>query len=994
MLLEREVARALAESSTPEQAAPRILEAICKTAKWEVGLIWSFDRSAGMLRLLDSWHNGSPTAAGFAELNAQVSLTPGEGLPGRVWSSGQPEWVGDMRTEQDPSRSEAAVAAGLQSVLGLPIPREGGLVGVMELFARRRVRQRADLVRAIEEVCSQVGRFMGRKEIEDVVLDSEAMKTAIVESALDAIIAMDDRGNVTEFNPAAEEIFGYRRADAVGRPLAELIIPPLLRKRHRAGLDRFLATGEGPLLGRRLELLAMRAGGSELPVELTITVIRRADRPPQFIGFIRDLTDRKRAEHELRRTQELNTLILNNTQDLISLVDPTGHIVYASPSHQRVMGFSAGELEGRSVFDLVHPDDAALVAAGIAESVSSGHGGHVSEIRFRHKDGHWVTLEGLGRIIAREGEAPILLGTARDVTERKLAEEGLRRLAAIVESSDDAIFSKTLDGIVLTWNPGAERLYGYSAEEMIGRSVAVLVPADRPLEVPEMLERLRNGEQIQHFETVRLRKDGSLVDVSLSVSPIVDRSGRVIASCAIARDITDRRRAEEQTAFLAYHDRLTGLANRVRFEELLAMALTRGRRHGLGIGVLYVDLDDFKLVNDRLGHAAGDDLLRQVAERLVLSSRDTDTVARLGGDEFMVMVADLVRRAGREPSVDPDTAVLVVETVAARIHEALKAPFVTGGSQVFVTASIGVSLFPLDADDARTLLKNADAAMYESKAGGKGRSMLYAALAGEQKSQLSVINRLRRAVAEEQWVLRYQPIVDLGSRAITGVEAVLSWDDPDRGSVPAQEFLPLVEDIGLIEPVGDWLFAQMFRHARAWADHGISLDVMFHLSPRQLWQRDLADRLLGQLDASGVDPRSVVVEVTEAAAMTDPERTRHVLVSLARGGVRIAIDDFGTGYSSLSRLKELPVDVLKIDPSFVHDLANHQTGATLVKALIRLARSLSMTPIAKGIDDEEESAFLWEQGCHLGQGPYFGHPVAAEEIPGLHERGPARLPAA
>jgi diguanylate cyclase (GGDEF)-like protein/PAS domain S-box-containing protein len=561
---------------------------------------------------------------------------------------------------------------------------------------------------------------MGHQPHEQAPHDAD-VTAAIVAGALDAIITMDHHGHVVEFNPAAERIFGYTRAEAVGRPLASLIIPPLLRAAHRAGLKQYLAGGEGKVIGRKLELIAMRSDRTELPVELTVTSVDTPDGHALFIGFLRDLTHQKRTELELRRTKELYDLVLDNTQDLITLVEPSGLVRYASPSHRSVIGYEPQDLVGANVLDFVHPDDAAMVAQRMAESVASGSGGFVSEIRIRHRDGHWVALEGTGRVVDRQDEPPIILASARDVTDRKRAHEAVLHLAAIVEPTDDAVYSKSLDGEILTWNPGAQLLYGYTAEEAIGRSVSILSPADRPSEIPEILERIRRGERIEHYETERVRKDGSRVHISLSVSPIEDLSGRVIASSAIARDITDRKRAEEQIAFLAYHDKLTGLPNRARFDELITMGLARARRQGLGLAVLYLDLDDFKVVNDTLGHAAGDDLLRQVAQRLLAASRETDGVARLGGDEFMILAPDLPRKPGSEGASSPDPSLVVAETVAGRVQRALGRPFRLGQAEVSVTASIGVSIYPLDADDAPTLFRNADVAMYQSKRSGPGR---------------------------------------------------------------------------------------------------------------------------------------------------------------------------------------------------------------------------------------------------------------------------------
>ena len=856
------VTKVLAESATLAQATPRLLAAIGESLGWELGEIWRVDRESGVLTLVDAWSSEPSDVTAFALASSEMTFAPGHGLAGRVWADGEPAWIADVTRDINYPRAALAEEAGFHAALAFPILQAGVVAGVVEFVSREIREPNEDVLNLMAAVGSQIGQFMGRKEIEQAVLDSEVLKTAMLDSALDCVISMDHEGKVVEFNPAAERAFGYERSDAVGRELAELIIPPSLRERHREGLRRVAESGETEILGKRLELTGMRADSTEFPVELTVTRVDLPGRRPMFTGFIRDITDR------------------------------------------------------------------------------SG------------------------------------------------AEEARRRLAEIVESSDDSIVSISLDGTILSWNPGATRLYGFTADEIVGRNLSVLTPPDRPDELPEILRQLERGERIEHFETVRSPKDGPPVHVSLTISPIVDASGKAIACSVIGRDISERKRIEEQIAYLAYHDRLTGLANRAMFEEIAEMALARARRNSLAIAVLYLDLDNFKMVNDSLGHGAGDDLLRQVADRLTASSRETDLVARLGGDEFLVLLGDLELGATSNAGSDPlENAQTAAETVATRIHEALKKPFVVADAELYISTSIGISIFPLDAEDARTLLKNADAAMYQSKNAGPGHYVLFGASTSGTESKLALVTRLRKAVEEEQWVLHYQPMVELVTGEVVGVEALLRWKEPSGGLVPPGDFIPLAEELGLMEPIGEWLYSQIFRQAKEWRRGGASVGISFNLSPRQLWHPEFSERLLGRIAATGVDPTMLLIEMTESAAMTDPDRTQHILTSLRAKGLRFAIDDFGRGFSSLSRLRDLPVDVLKIDSSFVGDVPDDQNAATLVKAIVQLARSLGKTPLAEGIETEAQLQFLVEEGCRIGQGFFFGEPVASQEVPRLVRQG-------
>ena len=404
-----------------------------------------------------------------------------------------------------------------------------------------------------------------------------------------------------------------------------------------------------------------------------------------------------------------------------------------------------------------------------------------------------------------------------------------------------------------------------------------------------------------------VRPDGRIVWVRDRAYAHRDDDGRVLWEHGILFDVTELKEAEARIAHMAFHDGLTGLANRQLFEETLALAVERAKRDGTVVAVLYLDLDNFKLVNDSLGHHAGDRLLIQLADRLSACTRDTDLVARQGGDEFLMLLADL----GHADYVE------AIRAVTDRVYEAMAAPFDLEGTEFFARGSIGISVYPRDAHDAETLLRNADIAMYRAKRLDPGGHAFFAADADDAQDRLSFATRLRQAVEDESWVLHYQPVVDLADRRIVGAEALIRWEDVAAGIVPPGEFIPVAEELGLIEAIGDWVVDEVARQQREWSDAGLHLEVSFNLSPRQLWTPRLAERLIGKLHDAGVDPSCMQAEITETSAMADPERTQRILRELHAWGLRLALDDFGTGYSSLARLKHMPVDVLKIDREFV-----------------------------------------------------------------------------
>jgi diguanylate cyclase (GGDEF)-like protein/PAS domain S-box-containing protein len=586
------------------------------------------------------------------------------------------------------------------------------------------------------------------------------------------------------------------------------------------------------------------------------------------------------------------------------------------------------------------------------------------------------------------------------LVERLRAEDAagvaVARASALLDLTLDAVLTLDEAGCLLDLNAAAERLFGRRREELSGKRAAdVLLPrGERAAGAAALLDLMGGESPAEPLRLMAVRASGAQFPLELRLARIDPADRRDPAGAglfvhqptfaALVRDISEP--ADAEMAFLARHDALTCLPNRTTFEEMTEMALARASRQELAVCVLSIDLDNFKMVNDSLGHRAGDELLRQVAGRLREASRETDLVARPGGDEFLLLLSDLQRSVGG-PSTRVDNALMVAETVASRVHDCLRRPFDLTGSELYLSASVGVSIYPADATDARSLLNNAEAAMYRSKRLGPGGYVVSPAGVDRSSRKLSLATRLRRAAEERRWVLHYQPLLDLSEGRITGVEALLRWEEPDLGVIPPTEFIPLAEEMGLIEPIGDWLLEELLRQAWAWRLDGLELDVSFNLSARQVWDPGFARWLLGRLASSRVDPSRLIVEITESAAMTDPDRTSEVLASLRGAGLRFAIDDFGTGYSSLSRLHELPVDILKIDRSFVAGLPDAPSSATMVHAIIQLAHSLGIASLAEGVETKDQWRFLVEQGCQLGQGFFFSPAVPPDDVLGLARLG-------
>ena len=573
--------------------------------------------------------------------------------------------------------------------------------------------------------------------------------------------------------------------------------------------------------------------------------------------------------------------------------------------------------------------------------------------------------------------------------ERALSEamEAKERFRVLVEHAPAVVYIDGLDDTASSvyMSPQIEAVTGYSVEEWLADPdlfPKLLHPEDRDAALEATARHNKTGEPFK-MDYRLIARGGRVVWIRDQAVMVRAPDGSFAYSQGLMQDVTEVKLADEQLQYLAYHDLMTNLPNGAMLTEVATMALARANRAGLAAAVLFLDIDGFKLVNDTLGAEGGDRLLLAIAERLQAVLRETDTLARRGGDEFVILLADL--EAGSIG--DMQAPLLFAEGVAGRIREAFATAFAIDGREIFVSASIGISVFPDGAEDVQSLLAQAESAMLASKKAGPGGFAASDAGAVDAATRLAFVTKLRKAVEREEWVLHYQPVVQLATGSIVGVEALIRWRDEDGDIIPPLEFIPLAEELGLIETIGDWVVEEIARQDERWRAEGVQLEMGFNLSPRQFWQPDLAQRILSRLDERGVDPTKVTVEITESSAMRDPERAHDVLWDLHARGLRVAIDDFGTGYSSLSRLRSFPIDVLKIDRSFVSHLDEDPGLALIAGAFIQLGRGLGMTTLAEGIETEQEWRFLAEQGCELGQGYFFSRPVPAEELTGRIKAG-------
>ena len=586
-----------------------------------------------------------------------------------------------------------------------------------------------------------------------------------------------------------------------------------------------------------------------------------------------------------------------------------------------------------------------------------------------------------------------LLRALRYAVERKLMEVALfeekERAQVTLKCIGDAVACTDIEGNLTYLNPVAEKLSGWSLQEAVGRSMGevfrILVATNRET-IADPMEQAVEGNRTVHLpsNSILIRRDGFEIPIEDSVAPIHDREGKAAGAVIVFRDVSAARAMALQMTHSAEHDFLTGLPNRMLLNDRVNQAIAFGRRHMKKVAVLFLDLDGFKHVNDSLGHPIGDRLLQSVARRLVDCVRGADTVSRQGGDEFVVLLSEMQQ--------SEDAAI-----TAKRMLQAVAEPHCIDRHDLHITTSIGVSVYPEDGQDAETLIKNADTAMYQAKENGRQSYQFFEpAMNVRAVERQSIEDGLRRALERKEFALHYQPKIDLATGAIAGAEALLRWTHPTRGLVPPAQFIPVAEDCGLALPIGAWVLREACAQARAWVDAGLPATTMaVNVSAMQFRHEGFLTGLFAILDETSLDPRSLELELTESVLYKRAEFTASNLRSLRERGVRIAIDDFGTGYSSLSYLRKFPVDGLNIDRSFVRQIGAAGEDTSLVVAVIGMARSLKLRVVAEGVETPEEVDFLRAHQCDQAQGFYFSRPVPAQQFARLLQTGisePDRVP--
>jgi diguanylate cyclase (GGDEF)-like protein/PAS domain S-box-containing protein len=812
----------------------------------------------------------------------------------------------------------------------------------------------------VSRILLQIGRMLKRREkAESELRSSENRFRSLAGSAPVGIFRADTNGAWVYTNMDCAEMTGLPRDACLGQGWKQWL--------HSKSLDRVESSWARLLEDNHAfleEFCFLHKNGERA------WVIGQA-RPEKdesgnvigFIGTLTDITVRRQAEEVIRQRKTEMEAIFSSLPDLYFRMDNDGTIIDYQAQNDSDLYVEPKHFIGKRMQDVVPAD----VGHQFVEHMKMT-GGPGDAAAFEYElTVNQVTTPYEARLV-RLGDTDETIALVRDITEQRNVNERLQQAAIVYDNTVEGIFVTDSEGTIVNANSAFTSITGYRIDEALGKSPEILNSGRHD---PEFFESMWNRlDEKSHWqgEVWNRRKGGELFPAWLSINSILDPTGKLLNYVAVFSDISEIRQSQEELEHLAHHDVLTDLPNRLLFESRLDHAIHRARRRSQPLAVMFLDLDRFKIINDSLGHAAGDTLLHQVAARLLSTVREEDTVARMGGDEFTFLLEEVSSRGAAK--------------IAENCIRTLKQPFELGDREIYLSGSVGISLYPEDGEDVDTLVRNADAAMYKAKSFGCDNYQFYTnELTINASEQLSLETQLRRALERNEFRLLYQPQVELSSGRIIGVEALLRWENPEYGLVTPDRFILLLEESGLIVPVGEWVLETACKQARTWLDMGWSdCRMAVNIAGEQITRSDIVGLVHKILDHARLSPNRLELEMTETFAMSDPENTIGIFQELRDSGVRIAIDDFGTGYSSLAYLKRLPIDRLKIDRSFINDIPGDPDDEAITRAIIALGQSLRLDVIAEGVETAEMVEFLVSNGCLSGQGFFFEKPLAADAI--------------
>ncbi len=810
---------------------------------------------------------------------------------------------------------------------------------------------------------------VARGEIEDQLRRSEERIAMAVEAARIGFFEWDCVHDQQVWSSTAKQLLGLRP----NSPADMAVLMNAVHPEDREGMAKALA---GPSPDHPEFTYEHRALWSDGSVHW-IWIRGRAffgleGQRLKVSGIAMDIDERKQAEERLR----LHATALQEAGNAVVLTDNRGAILWVNRAFTHMTGYAAEEVIGTNPRILNSGEQDAAFYASLWNTITAGKVWH-GEIVNRKKDGSLYPAEmTIAPVRSQRGAISHYVAIKQDVSERKLAEKALQAAEAkyrgIFENAVLGIWQTRPNGDFISVNPAVARMAGFSSPEEFQRHCRSAIQLYSDLRRrDELLHQLKTHTEVHDFELNVKVRDGRQRTILLNMRALTDAKGEIYHEGTV-QDISDRKAAEERVRFLAYHDALTGLPNRTWLEELLANALVKAKARGEALAVLWIDLDNFKIINDSLGHAIGDLLLKEVGQRLQDCLNQPHGVARVGGDEFACVLTG-------------STGASHAKAAANRIREELKREFVIQGHLLPTSCSIGISLFPDHGPDSETLLRNADLAMYSAKESGRNSVQFFVPeLNARVVERLGMERQLQAALGKHEFSLVYQPLVNIATEEIIGAEALLRWYNAELGQVAPSRFIELAENNGLIIPIGEWVLNAACAQLRQWHEQDLPIpSIAVNVSAAQLLDDRFLQVVRKVLAANRLAAQHLELEITEGILLSNTRKTLSVLEALAGMGLRLSIDDFGTGYSSLSYLKDLPVYKLKIDRSFIRTMAETPRNAELAATIIRMGKGLNLKVIAEGVESKEQLAFLRAHQCDEAQGYYFSRPLPADEFASL-----------
>lgn len=914
-----------------------------------------------------------------------------------------------------------ALRMGYRSSAAFPIKEGGTVQYCLSLYADKIDFFDAEEVRLLDRLSANISHALDtinaenqRHRAEDALRSSEHWANQIIESVPDAVLVVDETGRIVRANKQVLALFGYTPEQLCGHSI-DILVPKRLRDHHSQLFAEYIATPARRNSIASRELQAQHRDGHVLPVDISLSPLSMDNRQ-QIIATIRDISERKAGEYLKQRDREqqstlrkllettlggksLEETLAQCLQLILSVswlaILPRGGIFLTDKNGQQLNLTAtvnlAPDIESQCAqIPFGCCDCGRAAATGQMQYASySGDYNNVSNSPMADKSHYSLPIRsddrslgvlvlylplGYERDDLKEEFLTSVTSILANYIGRKQYEEHLRQSAAVLNSTHEAVMVMDLETRIIDVNPAFSNITGFAKADIIGKQPTLLHSDYDEDTVSQQLWASVKQKGFWRGEVWNRRKNGESFPEWLTISTIRDDHGTVTNYVGVFSDISQIKQAEERLSHLAHHDALTNLPNRTLIINLVQHSLERKRREGSFMAVLSIDLDRFKHVNDSLGHAAGDEVLKIAADRMRKRARASDALARLGGDEFALILEDLN---------DTESAANVAQDIIDMFRQPV---LMTNGREVYVGASVGISVFPHDGNTADQLIRNADTALYLAKEKGRNTYRFYTEeLTRRAKDRLHLEARLRRAVENNEMLLHYQPLVKNGR--CKGMEALVRWLDPDEGMVPPGDFIPLAEETRIIIPLGSWVLRSACMQMKQWLDAGLPLDtVAVNVSSIQLLQADFVDDVEAILQETGLPAQHLELEITESTIMHNIDDTEKKLVALQLLGIQLAIDDFGTGYSSLSYLRRFPINKLKIDRSFIWEIPGNTASMEVAATIIAMARNLNLEVLAEGVETPAQLDFLQSKGCDTYQGYLFSRPIPADQIPQIVQK--------